>query len=163
MHQLSSRIGRRLALLVSVGLVSLAVVSAAQAKDQLWWANQGGDSLARANLDTSGGSDFGAAGATVNAPSGTGFDLVSNRVYWINNGVAPAIKWAKLDGSAHGTLNTTGATFNTPRGLVVDASTRKLYWANDDSIEFANLNGSGGGDMDTTGATVDGAGGVAID
>jgi hypothetical protein len=163
MHQLSSRIGRRLALLVGVGLISLVAVSAAQAKDQLWWANQGGNSLARANLDASGGSDFGAGGASVNAPTGTGFDLATNRVYWIDNGVTPAIKWAKLDGSAHGTLNTTGATFSTPRGLVVDAAARKLYWANDDTIEFANLNGSGGGDMDHTGATVDGAGGVAID
>jgi DNA-binding beta-propeller fold protein YncE len=153
----------RLALLVGVGLVSLALVSAAQAKDQLWWANQGGDSLARANLDGSGGSDFGAGGASVNAPSGTGFDLSKNRFYWIDNGMTPAIKWATLNGSAHGTLDTTGASFSAPQGLVVDVTAGKLFWADDDQISFANLNNSGGGTISTSGATVSGATGVAID
>ncbi len=136
------------------------------AANSLYWANFGANTISFASLGNTGGGNLNTTGATVNGPSGVGFDPTAGRVYWANAS-GNTIAFANLDNSGGGgSLNTTGATVSTPEELAVDRANGKVYWANygNNTIGFANLdNSGGGGTLNTAGTTVNGPIGIAID
>jgi DNA-binding beta-propeller fold protein YncE len=138
----------------------------ALAANSLYWVNHTANTISFANLDNTGGGNLNTTGATVNGPSGVGFDPAGGKIYWANAS-GNTISFANLDNSGGGgTLNTTGATVSTPYEVAVDRANGKVYWANygNNTIGFANLdNSGGGGTLNTTGTTVSGPIGIAID
>src|ERR671911_356892 len=140
---------RVLRAVLTVALVSLALPATAGAF--VYWANNGGGTIGRANLDGSGVDQSFITGA--GEPVGVAVD--GEHVYW----TAGTIGRANLDGSGVDQSFITGASF--PVGVTVDA--QHVYWDNldTDSIGRADLDGS---DINQSFiATDDGPFGVAVD
>src|SRR5918995_405774 len=143
---------RILRAVLTVALVSLALPATAGAF--VYWANNGGGTIGRANLD---GTDV-----LPNFITGAGFPqgvaVDGEHVYWANL-TGGTIGRANLDGSGVDQSFITGASF--PVGVTVDA--QHVYWDNldTDSIGRADLDGS---DINQSFiATDDGPFGVAVD
>ena len=145
--------------ILCLGAVVLPLSAAtASAADQIYWGNEGGESISHANVSGGGGSDIPIKGVKVDHPEGLAIDSAAGRVYWIDrDGTEYSIRSANLDGSGGGILNTTGASVVNPHGLAIYPAAGRIYWANfaDPFIYFAKLDGSGGGKLDTTGALVE--------
>ena len=107
-----------------------------QADVFVYWTNENGTTLGRANLDGTGASESFITGAS--SPVAVAVD--GQHVYWINLG-ADAISRANLDGTGADQSFITGAA--DPFGVAVDA--QHIYWTNAhaNSIGRANLDGSG--------------------
>src|SRR5918995_1658325 len=124
---------RILRAVLTVALVSLALPATAGAF--VYWANNGGGTIGRANLD---GTDV-----LPNFITGAGFPqgvaVDGEHVYWANL-TGGTIGRANLDGSGVDQSFITGASF--PVGVTVDA--QHVYWDNldTDSIGRADLDGS---------------------
>jgi DNA-binding beta-propeller fold protein YncE len=130
----------------------------AGAADQIYWGNEGDESISHANVSGGGGSDIPITNVKVNHPEGLAIDSAAGKVYWVDrDGTEYSIRFANLDGSGGAILNTTGASVVNPHGLAISPAGGRVYWANfaDPFIYFANLDGSGGGTLDTTGALVE--------
>ncbi len=150
--------------LLAVGLLYLALASAANAAQTVFWGSFNPSKISHAPIGDGKGVDIPIPPAFVDGPYGTAIDSAAGRVYWANYS-GNSIGYANFDGSGAGLLNTSGATVNAPAGLAIDPVGGRIYWANanGNSIAYAALNGSGGGNVNTTGATVDEPFGVAID
>jgi DNA-binding beta-propeller fold protein YncE len=150
--------------LLAVGLLCLALASAAGAAQTVFWGSFNPSKISHAPIGPGKGTDIPIPSSFVNGPNGTAIDSAAGRVYWANYS-GNSIGYANFDGSGAGLLNTSGAIVNAPAGLAIDPASGRIYWANaeGDSISYAALNGSGGGNINTTGATVDEPFGVAID
>ena len=159
--RLCRRIG---ALVLAASLLALSVASASAA-DQIYWANEGGDSISRANTSGGGGADIPITGVTVDHPQGLAVDSAAGRLYWANRDeLNYSIRFANLDGSGGGILNTGAAPVVEPDGLAIYPAAGRIYWGNfaEHAIYFANLDGSGGGELNTTGALVEQPLGIAV-
>lgn len=150
--------------LLAVGFLCLALASAADAAQTVFWGSFNANKISHAPIGSGKGSDIPIPPALVDGPYGTAIDSAAGRIYWANYS-GNSIGYANFDGSGAGLLNTSGATVNGPGGLAIDPAGGRIYWANanGDSISYAALNGSGGGNINTTGATVDEPYGVVID
>ena len=150
--------------LIAVGFACLALASAANAAQTVFWGSFNPSKISHAPIGPGKGTDIPIPSAFVNGPNGTAIDSAAGRVYWANYS-GNSIGYANFDGSGAGLLNTSGAIVNAPAGLAIDPTGGRIYWANanGNSISYAALNGSGGGNVNTTGATVDEPFGVAID
>ena len=136
---------RRAALLIAaVVTVWLASVSSADAF--VYWANVGGTTIGRANLDGSSPNQSFITGAS--GPCGVAVN--SAHIYWANS-TTGTIGRANLDGTSPDQSFIPGA--NIPCGVAVDAA--HVYWANSNSttIGRANLDGSSPNQSFITGAT----------
>ena len=109
---------------------------AAQADAFVYWANQGTNTVGRANLDGTGANQSFITGAS--SPRGVAVD--AGHVYWTNAGTG-TIGRANVDGTGADQGFITGAT--SPAGVAVD--TGHVYWANflTGTIGRANVDGSG--------------------
>ena len=132
---------RVLRAVLTVALVSLALPATAGAF--VYWANNGGGTIGRANLDGSGVDQSFITGA--GEPVGVAVD--GEHVYW----TAGSIGRANLDGTDVLPNFITGAGF--PQGVAVDGE--HVYWANltGGTIGRANLDGSGVDQSFITGAS----------
>jgi hypothetical protein len=103
---------------------------------QLFWANQNGNTIGRANVDGTAANQSFITGAT--APYGVAVD--SNFVYWTNFNAA-TIARANLDGT--GVNQSFIPAPAGPEALAVDSN--HIYWANTgaNTIGRANLDGTG--------------------
>jgi hypothetical protein len=125
-----------------LGLVGSAAPSAAAygpdgvAVDQshVYWANPGGESIGRANLD---GTDVDQRFISTDGnPRGVAVD--GSHVYWVNNAMG-TIGRANLDGTDVDQSLVSG--IDDGRGMAVDST--GIYWAtNNGTIGHANLDGS---------------------
>lgn len=136
---------------------------------RIYWADNGDNTIAFANLDGSGGGQVPIDAAFVHAPDAVAVDPVGGHIYWTNQG-DNSIAFADLDGSHPGRVHTGAATTDGVQGVAVDAAAGRIYWANTDgnTISFADLSNTGAasdvaGDLDTTGATVHFPRGIALD
>ncbi len=106
---------------------------------KVYWTEQGGNRIARANLD---GSEVETViGAGVDGPRGIKLDVPEGKIYFVDS-FNEAIKRANLDGSGVETLlQFTGVN---PLDISLDLSARKMYWSDNllDQIQRANLDGS---------------------
>ncbi len=147
--------------LVVLGLTA----SPAGAADQIYWGNEGAESISHSNVAGGGGAEIPITGVDVNHPEGLAIDSAAGRIYWANrNGAEYSIRFANLDGSGGGILNTSPAPVFEPHGLAIYPAAGRIYWANwaDPKIYFAKLDGSGGGELDVTGGLVEQPLGVAV-
>jgi DNA-binding beta-propeller fold protein YncE len=137
----------------------------AWAADQIYWGNEGAESISHSNIAGGGGAEIPITGVDVNHPEGLAIDSAAGRIYWANrNGAEYSIRFANLDGSGGGILNTSPAPVFEPHGLAIYPAAGRVYWANwaDPKIYFAKLDGSGGGELDVTGGLVEQPLGVAV-
>ncbi len=151
-----------LGLAAAILCLSAATASAA---DSIYWINEVGNSISRANTAGGGGTDIPITGVTVEHPEGLTIDSAAGRLYWTNwDEAAYSIRYANLDGSGGGILNTAGAPVVEPHGLAIYPAAGRVYWGNwaGNAIYYANLDGTGGGELDTTGALVEQPLGVAV-
>lgn len=105
--------------------------------DVLYWANQGSDSISKANLDGTGVVNVLAG---LDAPYYLSVDAVNEHIYWtdFNSGI---IHRAGLDGSMSGDYIT---GLQRVRDVEVDAAAGKVYWAdrNSPDIRRQSLDGA---------------------
>ena len=101
----------------------------------IYWTNDAGNTIGRANLDGSSPNQSFITGA--NAPHGVAVD--GQYIYW-TNGAGNTIGEANLDGSSPNQSFISGA--NNPHGVAVDGL--HIYWTNEsgNTIGEANLDGS---------------------
>ncbi len=155
-------------LISSLGLAVVALclgVAPAGAADQIYWANEAGSSISRANTAGGGGGEIPITGVSVEHPEGLAIDAAAGRIYWANRDeLNYSIRFANLDGSGGGILNTGVAPVVEPHGLAIYPAAGRIYWGNwaENAIYYANLDGSGGGELDTTGALVEQPLGIAV-
>lgn len=139
------RSGLLIALAVSVGCLALAP----QAGAFVYFANEGGGNIVRANNDGTGVDASFITGAT----NPCGVAVSSGRIYWGNQGMGSGttVGSARIDGTGVNQSFITGATG--PCGVAVDANF--LYWANEfgTTIGRAGLNGSSPNQSFVTGAS----------
>jgi virginiamycin B lyase len=134
-----SSLRRRAVHLAAAGALpaaSLVLLAAApRAEGYVYWANQGTNTIARANLDGT-GADLSFIGGA-NDPNGVA--VGSAHVYWVNQG-AGTIGRANLDGTDVNHNLITG--LDDPEGVAVDPA--HVYWADNgtDTIGRANLDGT---------------------
>ncbi len=142
----------RLGLALAISLTAFAAIGPASVGAYLYWANDGTDSIGRANLNGSGASQSFMIG--LDSPLDVAVD--ATHIYWANNATGK-IGRAKLDGTGKNrSFITTGSSV--VRGLTVDAG--HIYWSGS-SIGRANIDGSS---VDPTFITgVAGAYGLALD
>lgn len=102
---------------------AICLLLAAPATARIYWANQGGDSIGRAEGDGSGVDEDFIDGAT--APTAVAID--ASHIYWTQGGMSGSIGRADLDGTDpdQGFL----AVGASPRGLALDAT--RLYWSHE--------------------------------
>ncbi len=156
--------GRRRGLLGALAVcvtALLATAAAAQATENLYWANYGGepDSIAVSYLDGTGGGPLNLGGLELNSPEGMAYDTVSNRLFVTSKVSGGQILAIDLDGSGATTFTAPGAPIEVPEGIAVNPATRMIYWANDKppwSIAWAKLDGSAGGTLNLAGTTLAG-------
>jgi virginiamycin B lyase len=141
-----------LAMVAVVFAVSLGVAPSAEAF--IYWANEGGDTIGRAELNGTGANE--SFVANVDGPCG-GVAVDGSHVYWANLN-SGTIGRANLNGSGVDQSFITGA--NQPCQVAVDGA--HVYWGNfgDGTIGRANLNGTGAVQNFVTGATS--IGGLAV-
>jgi virginiamycin B lyase len=128
------RRGLLIALVVSVGCLAAAPTAGAF----VYFANEGGGNIVRANNDGTGVD----AGFITGATNPCGVAVNSSRIYWGNQGMlsGTTVGSASIDGSGVNQSFVTGAS--SPCGVAVDDNF--LYWANEsgDTIGRAGLDGS---------------------
>jgi virginiamycin B lyase len=119
-----------------VAAAVLLLAAAPRAEAYIYWANQGTNTIARANLDGTDANLSFITGASL--PNGVAVDAA--HLYWVNQDTG-TIGRANLDGSGVNHNLITG--LNDPEGVAVDAS--HIYWADagTDTIGRANLDGTG--------------------
>ena len=141
---------RRAVLVVALGVLALPAGAGAF----VYWANESGNTIGRANLDGSAPNQYFITGAS--SPVGVAVD--GSHIYWANES-ANSIGRANLDGSAPNQYFISGADH--PKWVAVDGS--HIYWANTtaDTIGRANLDGSSPEQSFITGAGL--PSGVAVD
>jgi DNA-binding beta-propeller fold protein YncE len=134
---------------------------------RIYWVNHDsatpGEQVSYANLNGSGGGDFGNTGsATVVSPDGLALDLDGGRVFWSNfNDPGSAISFANLGGGG-GDLATGAATLFYPHGVAIDTVRGRIYWPNfypdhESRFSYASLGGGNGGNLAPAGPTLFGA------
>jgi virginiamycin B lyase len=131
------------ALVAAAMAVAVALALASPADAYVYWANDGGNTIGRANLDGTGANQSFIAGAT--DPAQMAVD--GGHVYWANS-TRDAIGRANLDGSSPNQtfITTASSTY----GVAVDSA--HVYWMNGTSIGRANLDGSSPNQSFITGA-----------
>ncbi len=155
---------RTLSLCLTMVVIGLSAATASAA-DQVYWGNEGGNSISHANVAGGDSADIPITGVGVNHPAGLAIDSAAGRIYWANrDGAEYSIRFANLDGSGGDVLNTALAPVAEPHGLAIDPALGRIYWVNftENAVYFANLDGSGGGELDTTGAVVETPVGLAV-
>jgi hypothetical protein len=149
-------------------------VIAAHAADRIYWGEGRRSQLGFISPDGSGSGSLAPTGITIGSSEGTAIDPVSEKIYWLNNGIGGGpvgIAFASLNGSEAGTLTIAGAEFVEPNGLAIDPIGRRIYWANrsagnasKQAIWSAKIeDGSELKKFDTSPAAPQFPGGVAID
>jgi hypothetical protein len=150
-------------------------VIAAHAADRIYWGEGRNSRLGFISPDGSGSGSLAPTGITIGSSEGTAIDPVSEKIYWLNNGIGGGpvgIAFASLNGSEAGTLTITGAEFNESSGLAIDPIGRRIYWANEGggtapatpAIWSANIeNGTDLKQFNTSPATLKRPSGLALD
>ncbi len=149
---------------LAMTVVGLTAASAS-AGDQIYWGNEGDNSISHANVAGGDSAEIPITGVSVNHPAGLAIDSAAGKIYWADhNGMAYSIRYANLDGPGGGVLNTAPAPVEDPIGLAIDPGLGRIYWVNftENAVYFAALDGSGGGELDTTGAVVETPVGLAV-
>ena len=125
----------------------LAATASLHAQDFVYWANTGGDSIGRANLDGTSPSQTFITGA--GTPYGLALD--DTYIYWANLG-GGTIGRANLDGTGADVNFMTG--LDTPAAVEVNAT--HIFWTsqNGNTIGRANLDGSSPNASFITGANI---------
>lgn len=166
MPLVTERRGRLFTVSASIALVllvTLALVSRAEATETIFWDNYSGDpdSIGFSDISGAGGAALNLAGVELAGPEGMAYDSASGRIFVAGYESGPDKKgqiiWANINGSGAGVLNTTGAVVDEPMGVAVDPVNRLIYWLNTEgsgngSVAYARLDGSGGGLLNTAGA-----------
>jgi hypothetical protein len=101
---------------------------------KVYWTDECGKTIQRANLDGS-GDEILLAG--LSSPRGIAIDSAGAKIYWTET--TGRVARANLDGSGVETLVTRSAFF---QGIAIDPAAGKMYWAADGSVLRANLDGS---------------------
>ena len=96
-------------LCLAAALLCLSAATASAA-DQIYWSNQGGDSISHSNLAGGGGAEIPITGVSVNSPHGLAIDSAAGKVYWADwEEPTYSIRFANLDVSGGAIRNTTRA------------------------------------------------------
>lgn len=101
-------------LLVTTGLIGVAGIALDLASEKMYWADQQGGKVQRADLD---GMNVELV-SSASAPTGIDLDLTNGKVYWVNSTGSGEIVRSDLDGSNRETLVLGGMSF--PRDLALD-------------------------------------------
>jgi parallel beta-helix repeat protein len=123
---------------------------------KMYWAEQGPDSISRANIDGTGVEELVTG---LSFPVGIALDGAGGKMYWVDSELGN-IQRANLDGSSVEELVT---GLGTARGIDLDAAGGKIYWVDGGGggkIQRANLDGSGVEDLITS---LGSAWGMALD
>jgi len=107
---------------------------------KVYWTEQNGDRIGRANLDGSSVETIIATG--INGPRGLKLDVAAGKIYFVDS-FSRAIKRANLDGSQVETILNTGTSSN-PLDLELDIDAQRFYWTDNllNQILRANFDGS---------------------
>jgi hypothetical protein len=109
------------------------------AHGKIYWAEQTGDRIGRANLD--GSSVEAVIDSSLDGPRGIKLDVAGGKIYFVDS-FNQAIKRANLDGSGVETLLSLSNV--NPLDIELDINTQQLYWTDNfvDQILRANFDGS---------------------
>src|SRR5215204_3015891 len=121
------------------GVVEPRGIALDVADGKMYWADNGSNSIARANLDGSGAETLISSGLSF--PADVELDLVNKKIYWADRD-SNWIRRANLDGSGIENVRT---GIVQPYFVELDVAAGKVYWSVFDgpSIFSANVDGSG--------------------
>ena len=107
---------------------------------KMYWTDEAGRKIQRANLDGSNIEDLVTANNGLSNPEAIALDAAGGKMYWTDKGTGK-IQRANFDGSNVEDLIT---ELTIPEGIALDVARGKIYWVGEDTdkVQRANLNGS---------------------
>jgi len=142
----------------------LSVHEATASNAAIYVTNFSGNTIARANIDGTGGVSLGNLNGTLSNPIGVALDTVHGKMYVANYG-SGTISQANIDGTGGVSLGNIGGFLSGPYSIALDIAAGKMYVVNYNTsiVVKANLDGTGAVSLGNIGGFLNGPTGLQLD